>query len=220
MSFDKKWVKNNDSSTLDRVKDSIKSSDPLKSKLQESISRIDVENRRLDQATQRFQNREKMVFDKIVEAYSKHDNISAGAYANELVEIRKLGRMILQVSLALEQISLRMKTVTELGDVAVSLMPVIKVIQDIKPGMDSINPQTEKQLGEIGDLLNGIVADTGMVSELNMNFDAMNEDSSKILDEAIVIHESKIGERFPVVALTNAGLSELKEGTDRPAGIL
>jgi division protein CdvB (Snf7/Vps24/ESCRT-III family) len=220
MSFDKKWVNNNDSSTLDRVKDSIKSSDPLKSRLQESISRIDVENRRLDQATQRFQNREKLVFDKIVEAYSKHDNVSAGAYANELVEIRKLGRMILQVNLALEQISLRMKTVTELGDVAVSLMPVIKVIQDIKPGMDSINPQTEKQLGEIGDLLNGIVADTGMVSELNMNFDAMNEDSSKILDEAFVIHESKIGERFPVVAETKAGLAELKEGTDRPAGIL
>ncbi len=220
MSFDKKWVKNDDYSTLDRVKDSIKSSDPLKSKLQESISRIEVENRRLDQATQRFQNREKMVFNKIVEAYSKHDKVSAGAYANELVEIRKLSRMILQASLALEQISLRMKTVTDLGDVAVSLMPVIKVIQDIKPGMDSINPQTEKQLGEISSLLNGMVADTGMVNELNMNFDAMTEDSSKILDEAIVIHESRIGERFPVVAETNAGLSDLKEGTDRPTGIL
>jgi division protein CdvB (Snf7/Vps24/ESCRT-III family) len=220
MSFDKKWVKSNDSSTFDKVKDSIKPSDPLKSKLQESINRIDVENRRLDQASQRFQDRDKFVFNKVIEAYARHDTVSAGAYANELVEIRKFGRMILQVSLALEQISMRMKTVSELGDVAVSLLPVIRVIKDIKPGMDSINPQTEKELGEISSLLNGIVVDTGMVTELNINFEVMNEDSSKILDEAIVITESRIGETFPVIVEEKVGLLELKGDLDRPARIL
>lgn len=220
MSFDKKWDKNNVSSTLDKVKDSIKSSDTLRSKLQESISRIDIENRRLDQASQRFQNRDKMVFNKVIEAYSKHDTVSAGAYANELVEIRKMGRMISQASLALEQISLRMKTVTELGDVAVTLMPVVRVIKDIKPCMDAINPQAEKELSEIGNLLNGLVVDAGMVTGLNINFEAMNEDSSKILDEAKNINESRISETFPVLVGTEAGRPEYSGDLDRPTRIL
>jgi division protein CdvB (Snf7/Vps24/ESCRT-III family) len=220
MSFDKKWDNSNDASTLNNVKDSIKSSDPLKSKLQESINRIDIENQRLDQASQRFQNRDKMVFNKVIEAYSKHDTVSASAYANELVEIRKLGKMILQVSLALEQISLRMKTVTELGDVAVSLMPVIKVIKDIKPGMDAINPQTESQLNEISNLLSGIVVDTGMVTELNINFEVMNEDSTRILDEAITINGSRISETLPVLTGTKAGIPEYNGDLDRPTRIL
>jgi hypothetical protein len=75
-------------------------------------------------------------------------------------------------------------------------------------------------LGEISSLLNGIVVDTGMVTELNINFEVMNEDSSKILDEAIVITESRIGETFPVIVEEKVGLLELKGDLDRPARIL
>jgi division protein CdvB (Snf7/Vps24/ESCRT-III family) len=197
MSFEKKWVDSNEDSTLDKVRGAIKPSDPLKSRLDASIKRIELENQRLEQASVRFQARDKMMFEKVVEAYSKHDTASSNVYANELAEIRKMERMILQAKLSLEQIALRMRTVTELGDVAVTLLPVVSTISDVKSGMASINPQAEKQLGEIGDLLNGIVVDASIISGMSINFDSLGEDSTKILVEAQTVAESKMNETFP-----------------------
>jgi len=74
---------------------------------------------------------------------------------------------------------------------------VVSTISDVKSGMASINPQAEKQLGEIGDLLNGIVVDASMISGMSINFDSLGEDSTKILVEAQTVAESKMNETFP-----------------------
>jgi division protein CdvB (Snf7/Vps24/ESCRT-III family) len=206
----------NGTSPLNTINDSLKPSDSLKSRLQNSIRRIELENQRLSQASQRFQNRDKMIFDKVVEAYSKHDVASASVYANELVEIRKMEKMILQASLALEQISLRMMTVTDLGDIAVTLIPITQVIKEIKPGIDSISPQAEREFNNVGDVLNGLVVDSGIVADMNMNFEAANGDSTKILEEAKNITESRISETFPVLIETKASQVDYNEKTNNP----
>ena len=205
MSFEKRWEKKNDSSAFSKVKDTINPSDPLKSRLNALIRRIELENQRLEQASIRFQDRDKMIFQKVVDAYSKHDTVSANVYANEVAAIRKMEKMIFHAKLALEQIALRMKTATGLGDVAVTLLPVVCVMNDIKSGIASINPQTEKELGEISSLLNGIVIDAGVVTEMNINFESVNEDSSKIIEEAQIIAESRTSEAFPKLSETEAG---------------
>jgi division protein CdvB (Snf7/Vps24/ESCRT-III family) len=197
VSFEKRWEKKEDSSTSSKVKDTLNPSDPIKSRLNALIKRIELENQRLEQASIRFQDRDKIIFKKVVDAYSKHDTISANVYANEVAAIRKMEKMIFDAMLALEQIALRTKTATGLGDVAVTLSPVMGVMNDIKSGIASINPQTEKELGEISSLLNGIVIDAGAVTEMNINFESVNEDSSKIIKEAQVIAESRTSEAFP-----------------------
>ncbi len=197
MSFGKRWEMKNESSTLDKVKGTINPSDPIKSRLNDSIKRIELENQRLEQASIRFKNRDKTIFKQIVESYKKHDTESANVYATELAEIRKMEKMILHAQLALEQIAIRMKTVTELGDVAVTLLPVVGIMNDIKSGIDSINPQTEKELGEINSLLSGIVIDVGAVTDMDINFESVNEDSSQIMNEAQTIVESRILNTFP-----------------------
>ena len=70
-------------------------------------------------------------------------------------------------------------------------------MNDIKSGIDSINPQTEKELGEINSLLSGIVIDAGAVTDMNINFESVNEDSSQIMNEAQTIVESRILDTFP-----------------------
>jgi division protein CdvB (Snf7/Vps24/ESCRT-III family) len=197
MSFDKRWDAKKDSSTFGKADDTIKASDPLKSRLSASIRRIELENQRLEQASLRFQTRDKLIFNKVVEAYSKHDTASANVYANELTEIRKMARMIIQAKLALEQIILRMQTVTELGDVAVTLLPVVSIVSEVKSGINSINPMAEREIGDIGNLLNGIVVDASMLTGMEINFDSLSEDSSKILGEAQSIAETKMNETFP-----------------------
>jgi division protein CdvB (Snf7/Vps24/ESCRT-III family) len=197
MSFTKKWAKNEEPSNYEKMVEVIRPSDPLKEKLVSSVKRIELENQRLDQAYARFQKRERELFDKVTEAYKAHDKNRANIYANEVAEIRRIERMILQSKLALEQIALRMRTSTELGDVAASLLPVVDVMNELRPSLASITPQTEKELGSLGDLLSGMVINGGFVDMEPITFESVGEDTSKILGEAQVVAESRISRDFP-----------------------
>jgi division protein CdvB (Snf7/Vps24/ESCRT-III family) len=197
MSFSKKWEKKDDPSAYNKLAETINPSDPLKSRLVASVRRIELENQRLDQAYSRFEKREKELFDKVTEAYKAHDKIRANIYANEVAELRNIKRMLLQSKLALEQIALRMRTSTELGDVAASLLPVVDAMNDLKTGIASISPQTEQSLGSLGDLLSGMVADAGLSNMGSISFDTVNEETSEILGEAQIVAENKMSETFP-----------------------
>lgn len=196
-SFATRWERTDNASLSTKVKEAVRPPGPLKPRLDAAIKRIDLQIQRLDQASNRFNERDKAIFNRIVDAYSKHDTARASVLANELAEIRKMEKMIMHARLALEQITLRLRTVTELGDVAVTLLPVVGVIRDIKTGISSISPQAEKELGEIGNLLSGIVVDAGAVTGSTINFESANEDSQKIIEEAAAIAEQRMKETFP-----------------------
>lgn len=197
MSFAKRWEKKGDSSNLDKLVETVKPSDPLKNKIESSIRRVEVECQRLDQSYDRLQKHDRALFDKAVECYKVHDELRASVYANEIAENRKLQKMVLQAKLALEVVALRARTSTELGDVAVSLLPVVDTVNGIKEGIATIAPQTEKGMGELDGLLSGMVIDAGLVLTDPFSFQSSNEDTSKILDEAQTIAESKINYSFP-----------------------
>jgi division protein CdvB (Snf7/Vps24/ESCRT-III family) len=58
-------------------------------------------------------------------------------------------------------------------------------------------PEAERELGQIGNLLSGIIIDAGQSTGLTLNFEAANEDAQKILNEAAMVAEQKIKEKFP-----------------------
>mgnify|MGYP003302988391 CR=1 FL=1 len=76
-------------------------------------------------------------------------------YANELAEVRKMNKMVTQSKLALEQIALRLNTVSELGDVVVTLTPAMGVIKNIQSGVMNILPEAEHEISEINGFLIG-----------------------------------------------------------------
>lgn len=209
--FAKRWEDgSNKQPFTTRVKESVRPPGPLKPRLDVAIRRIELQVQRLDQATDRFADRDKKIFAKIVEAYTKHDMARANVFANELSEIRKMESMIMHARLALEQISLRLRTVSELGDIVTTLAPAVGVLRTVKSGMSAIFPEAEKELGQIGTLLNGIIIDAGQSNGLSINFDTANEDAQKILAEASTVAEQKIKERFPDLP---AGIPEISEKT-------
>ncbi|MCK4439519.1 hypothetical protein KAU85_00915, partial [Candidatus Bathyarchaeota archaeon] len=134
---------------------------------------------------------------RIVDAYTKHDMARANVFANELSEIRKMERMIMHARLALEQIGLRLRTVSELGDVVTTLGPAVGVLRAVKSGMANMFPEAERELGQIGDLLSGIIMEAGENTGFSMNFGTASEGAQKILTEAAAVAEQKIEEKFP-----------------------
>ncbi|MCW3982157.1 MAG: Snf7 family protein [Candidatus Bathyarchaeota archaeon] len=207
--FAKNWEETNSKTPMaTRIRESFKPPGPLKPRLDMAIRRIELQVQRLDKAGERFSDRDKKIFARIVDAYTKHDMARANVFANELAEIRKMEKMIMHGRLALEQIVLRLRTVSELGDIVTTLAPAVGVLRSVKTGMSAIFPEAERELGQIGNLLNGIMIDAGQSTGLTINFDSANEDAQKILTEASTVAEQKIKEKFPELP---ASVSEVGE---------
>ncbi|MEM3629769.1 MAG: Snf7 family protein [Candidatus Bathyarchaeia archaeon] len=196
--FAKRWESKKDEQPLTkRIQEAVKPPGPLKPRLDFAVRRIELQIQKLDQATERFTQRDKAIFARIVDAYTKHDTARANVFANELAEIRKMEKLIINARLALEQIVLRLRTVSELGDVVSTLAPAIGVLRSVRTGLASVFPEAESELGEIGNILSGIMIEAGQSSGITLNFDTVNEDAQKILTEAAAVAEQRIKEKFP-----------------------
>ena len=196
--FGKKWESRREEQPFtSRIKEAVKPPGPLKPRLDFAVRRIELQTQKLDQATERFSQRDKSIFARIVDSYTKHDTARANVFANELAEVRKMERLIINAGLALEQIVLRLRTVTELGDVVSTLGPAVGVLRSVRAGLASVFPEAENELGEIGNLLSGIMIEAGQSSGMTLNFDTVNEDAQGILTEAATVAEQRMKEKFP-----------------------
>jgi division protein CdvB (Snf7/Vps24/ESCRT-III family) len=196
--FSKKWETRRDEQPLTRrIQEAVKPPGPLKPRLDGAVRRIELQVNKLDQASEKFSVRDRTIFARIVDAYTKHDTARANVFANELAEIRKMEKLITNARLALEQIVLRLRTVSELGDVVSTLGPAVGVLRTVRSGLVSVFPEAESELGEIGNLLSGIMMEAGTETGMSLNFNAVNEDATKILTEASTVAEQRIKEKFP-----------------------
>ena len=196
--FAKKWEnKREESSFTDSLREVVRPPAPLKPRMDFAIRRLDLQINKLDQASERFTQKDKALFAKLVDAYAKHDIARANVYANELAEMRKVEKLVMNARLALDQVQLRLRTVTEFGDMVSTLGPVIGVLRSVSAGLVGVFPEAERELGDIGNMLSGLMFDAGLNSGSTMNFDSVNEDTAKILEEAATVAEQKISANFP-----------------------
>ncbi len=196
--FAKKWEPKRDTTPFTTsIKETIIPPAPLKSRLDNAIRRLELQIHKLDQSSDRFSQKDRALFTKIVAAYEQHDTAHANIYANELAEVRKMERLVMNSRLALDQVLLRMRTVTEFGDLVTTLGPCISVLRSVNVGLCGVLPEAENELGDIGNMLSGLMFDCGASSGMSVNFNNVNEDASKILAEAATVAEQKINSKLP-----------------------
>jgi division protein CdvB (Snf7/Vps24/ESCRT-III family) len=207
--FTRKWEEREAKTPFyTKIKEAVRPPGPLKPRLNLAIKRIELQIRRLEKATNRFSKRDKSLFARTVKAYSKRDMVHANVFANELAEIRKMEKMIIHARLAMEQIVLRLGTVSQLGDVVSALAPTVGVLRSVRTGMTGVLPEAERELGQIGNLLNEIIIDAGQSTGLDVNFEVANEDAQKILKEAATAAEHRIKEELPEIPADVPGVRE------------
>jgi division protein CdvB (Snf7/Vps24/ESCRT-III family) len=210
--FSEKWQSNKKGpGFISRIRDTVNPPTPIKVRIDTASRQIRVLIAQLDAAVTRIRQRDEAIFTKVVASLAKHDNEHASVYANELSEVRKMGKVVAQAQLALEQIVLRLGTITDLGDVATTLAPAITVIRSMKHGLSSALPEADREIGEISGLLSGILVDAGSVGGISLNFDVANEDAQKVLEEAAAVAEQRISESFPEIP---AGIGNQRQQED------
>lgn len=170
---------------------------PLKSKIELAIRRIEAQVQYLESALNRFSDRDKYLFSKIVDAYSKNQIQRANIFANELAELRKMANFMMNAQLALERVVLRLQTVSQLGNVVVNLAPAIEVLQNVRTGIAGVLPNAERELEQVGSMLNEIMIEAGHTTGIAPDFEVASEDAQQILKEAAVVAEQRMREKFP-----------------------
>ncbi len=212
--FTKKWEQKRETGSFkNNLKEAIIPQSPLKSRMNHAVKRLELQIQKLDKSSERFTQKDKSLFKKIVDAYETHDTARANIYANELAEVRKMERLIMNSRLALDQVLLRLRTCTEFGDIVATLGPAIGVLRSVSKGIGGVIPDAENEIGDISNMLSGLMFDCGASSGMSMNFDNVNEDASKILAEAAAVAEQKINANLPELPYGIAGTTSNQEAS-------
>ncbi|HUI86513.1 MAG TPA: Snf7 family protein [Nitrososphaerales archaeon] len=198
--FEKQWkTQDNTDSFAKRTREAVRGPQPLKPQIQKATQQLAAEINRLDAANNRLKQRENSIFKKTVTAVQAHDQESSKAYSNELAEVRKMQKIVTQSKIALEQITTRLQTVTDVGDFAATIAPAIGVIRSVRTTLGEAMPDAQSTLGEIGAQLNSIMADVGQITGTNFYMAENSDEANKILSEAAAIAEKRINESLPDV---------------------
>ena len=205
MSFGNKWIKPQGESVSNKLLEGIKPHPPLKPRIEEAQHKLPLQISKLDSISSKMQEKDQVIFKRVVQALQNHETQYAKILSGELSQVRKMNKMVSSARLALEQIELRLNTITELGDVVVTLSPAMSVIKGIQGGLSSMMPEADQSFGQISDLLGSIMTDSGQISntEINGFNGGLNEDSMKIIEEATAIVEQNMKDKFPDLPTSN-----------------
>jgi division protein CdvB (Snf7/Vps24/ESCRT-III family) len=198
MSFKDKWNKTQSENMAVKILESIKSQTPLKPRIEEAQKKLEMQISKLESISGKIVEKDQLIFKRIVHSIQNHDVQYAKLLSNELSQIRKMSKMVDSAKLALEQIQLRLNTITELGDVVVTLTPAMSVIKNIQGGLTSMVPEADQSLSQISDLMGGILSDSAQIPKHEVDSGRpLSEESTSIIEEATTLVEQSMKEKFP-----------------------
>jgi len=181
-----KWNQIKKSSIVSqKVVDSIKPDFPLKHKIDVAGKQLENQISKLDKLENQLKSKNTMIFEKIVSAQKSNNNSHAKMYANELAEIRKIQNMVNTAKINMQQVELRLNTVSDLGDVVVTLSPCMSLMKGIIPTINNIMPSAASSMQDVSSLLEEMMGQTTMSNDLSMTqTTSMSSAATSILEDA------------------------------------
>ena len=172
-----------------KVLDKVKPETSLKNRIVFAEKKLQIQISRLDDTHQKLQQNHDHVFQKLVAAQKIGNEPRAKAYALEVQEIRKVRKVIGEAKLAMEQIKLRLNTVSELGDVVVTLSPCMSLIKGLAPSISGFVPEINTSMNELSNMLGNMITDSSLKTESIMESNQDNADTRSILEDFLLIEE-------------------------------
>ena len=180
-----------------KVLDKVKPETSLKNRISFAEKKLQIQITKLDETHQKLQKNHEHVFQKIVTAQKTGNESRAKAYALEVQEIRKVRKVIGEAKLAMEQIKLRLNTVSELGDVVVTLSPCMSLIKGLAPSISGFVPEINTSMNELSNMLGNMISDSSLKTESIMESYHDSVDTKAILDEVNAVLEGETKTNIP-----------------------
>ena len=199
VSFSDKWnaLKNNEKLSqafMGRVKPEA----PLKNRLDIAQKKLQLQITKLAEIDTKLQQKNNMIFEKIVDSKKTNNETYAKVYANELAESRKHQKMVNNAKLSMEQIQIRLNTVSELGDVVVTLSPCMSLIKGLSTSLGGMMPSVSDSMQDLSNMLGDIVTGSSITHDGSLGqIESTNSDAQSILEEAQSIVEGQARQSMP-----------------------
>ncbi len=179
------WNKTEGESISQKFIGKVKPDEPLKNKIDFAQKKLQFQISKLDSIDEKLKKKHDVIFEKIVNAQRNNKNGYAQAYAGELAQVRKMKNMVSGAKLSMEQIKLRLDTVSELGDVVVTLSPCMSIIKGLSPSLNGIMPEANASMQDLSQILGDVMSGSSMNMGDTMNVGTeTNADTLAILEEA------------------------------------
>jgi len=169
----------------------------LKNKIEGAGKKMEQQILRLEQAHNKLKQSHEHIFKKIVEAKLTRNESKARTYATELGEIRKVRDRIGNAKLSMEQIKLRLNTVSELGDIVVTLSPCMSLIKGLAPSISSFMPQINASMQDLPNMFEDLLSNSSLSLDSMTTPYQGNSDTEAILQEAHNVLEGRTRNTMP-----------------------
>ena len=111
--------------------------------------------------------------------------------------------MVSGAKLSMEQVQLRLNTVSELGDVVVTLSPCMSLIKGLSTSLGDMMPSVATSMQDLNTMLGDIVTGSSVTHDGSIAItETSNSDALSILEEAQAVVEGNIRSNMPEPPVT------------------
>jgi division protein CdvB (Snf7/Vps24/ESCRT-III family) len=171
---------------------------PIRDVANKSITTLRVQQNKLEQASFRLKERDRILFETCMGALKKNNREKAAICATELAEVRKLVKFLYNVQLAIERVILRLETIKELGDIVSDLKPALRLLQNVSSELFQVLPDVSSELDNVNSTIQETLHATKLSADENLiPVGKKTEGGEEILKEVTCFMQQKIAETLP-----------------------
>ncbi len=203
-----RWVKSesilngndsNNNNNHDQMASLPKPGGPLKPRLDAVRKKIQVQIDRLEELHSIHRLKDKEILGKLMVSINENNTQHSTQLSSELARARRLSRVLLLSSVALEKLISKLSSASDFGNLVIVLSPAMAVVKNLRSSITPYVPEMEGELGVISELLSGILVDAGQVGGFIINFETANEEAVRLIGEASQVVDQKMQEEFSKV---------------------
>ncbi len=171
---------------------------PIREVATKSIFTLKVQQNKLEQASFRLKERDRILFETCMGALKKNNKEKAAMCATEIAEVRKLVKFLYNVQLAIERVVMRLETIRELGDIVTDLKPALKLLQGVSQELFQVLPDVSSELNNVNSTIQETLQSTKITTDKNVvGVGRKTEAGEDILKEVSCFMEQKLNETLP-----------------------
>jgi division protein CdvB (Snf7/Vps24/ESCRT-III family) len=171
---------------------------PLRETVVRSIQVLRVQHNKLEQASYRFKEKDKSLFQTCVRALEAKNKERAAIYANEIAEVRNLMNFLYHVELAIERVILRLETINELSEIVIDLKPALKLLQRVSQELFQVLPDISSELNNVNDTISETLYSTKITADESViPVERKTAGGEEVLSEVSSFLEQRLSRNLP-----------------------
>lgn len=181
--------------------------------VQKSVQTLKVQRNKIQQASYRLKERDKILFQTCISALNRKNKERAAMCANEVAEVRKLIQFLYNVELAVERVILRLETIKELSDIVTDLKPALRLLQSVSEELFNVLPDVSSELSQVNEAISDTLYSTKIkTDESIIQVNRKTPGGEEILKEVTSVLERAISDKLPEPPVTGK-ISEPEKAT-------